>query len=181
MPQDHEDGTQPVIIMRADMTLCVDVTAQTIGAIDINISAQSVGAITIDIEAQSVGVYLKPDWEVREGHQKTFRGFFPNQGISTSQQVQYTVPAGKTLYIVYFAIASHAADSANRNENQICRGSLRDVTADEIPVTIGGNGGAAITFPPPVEFPAEHIVNFIVFNGANHNCNIYVSAGGYEI
>lgn len=55
MPQDHEDGTIPAIILRADMTLCVDITAQTIGDITVDIAAQSVGNIDINIAAQSAG------------------------------------------------------------------------------------------------------------------------------
>lgn len=132
MPQDHEDGTIPTVILRADMTLCVDVTAQTIGDITVDIAGQSVGAITvdiaaqtvgnidvniaaqgadvtIDIEAQSVGVFLQPSWATKQAEDVNIMSSIVGAAQNTWHNViDHTVPAGHTLHIVH--IGGHVGE-----------------------------------------------------------------------
>lgn len=54
MPTDHPDGTVPTVFSKADVKVPVDIQAQFI-TLEVDITAQTVGAISIDITAQSVG------------------------------------------------------------------------------------------------------------------------------
>jgi hypothetical protein len=234
MPQDHEDGTVPTVIMRADMTLCVDVTAQTIGninidiaaqsvgAIDINIAAQSVGSIdvniaaaavtlnvnissqsaninvnlaasaatvtvsvtgtaNVDIEAQSVGVYLKPDWETKEGNHKVIIVEAFDKAYGVTAYTDYAVTAGKTLYIVWLSGAGLAANAADADAMQIVYGKILYVATGDTITFIGGNGGFYAQFPVPLKIAGGTAIRLAVTSYANHDSHIYAILGGYEI
>lgn len=183
VPFDVQGATimMPIDIQGQTINLQVDIVAQTIGSIAIDISAQSIGELTIDVAAQSVGVYLQPEWAAKGGADKNFYGVNPNQPIDGSAVIEYTVPAGKTLFLSGAGCGMRAYAAADYDHFLYVRLTISDVTDEETLAEFGGLGGVAISLNKPVVIPGGHDLNVIAFNGANVNCNIEVSAWGYEV
>lgn len=209
MPTDHPDGTFPVALIMADImmpvdiqaqyvTLDVDITAQSIGNISIDIAAQTIGnldvniaasevtinvAVTgtanIDITAQTVGIYLIPDWATKEGNSKVLHGGNIDVVRGSGATVNYTVPAGKTLYVNYLVAANWAYHSADGDSNQMCIALLAIDGA--VKVYIGGNGGVGVPLTTPFRVDAGEELGATVQNWANHNTCVDVTVMGYEI
>lgn len=168
MPTDHPDGTRPIVISRADIQAPIDLQHQTIN-------------LKTNFKEQEVGVFLKPDWETKEGHQVPLVGDAFDQARGGAVQKVYTVTTGKTLYITHFSGAMVATDAADGDKNQICYGYIWNKTDDKMFAYIGGNGGFTTSFPAPIKIPAGKEVRFILYNYSNHTCTCRVSAEGYEI
>lgn len=161
----------------------VDLVAATVGTLDIDIKAQTIGDITIDIEAQSIGVQLQPDWQTLQGKQKYFRATDTNKARAEYAGGTYTPDTGKTLYITHFGGGSHSNDAADADLPQIMFVMIYKVV-DETPTIfaeLGGNGGAGMVLPTPAKILAGEEFRYRVYNYANHNTIMYVTAGGYEI
>lgn len=156
MPQDHPDGTVPMQITGADKKL------------------------PTDWQDQYRGVYLQPDWAAKEDIDKTLEATEADQARGNEVHFAYT-PNGKTLYITYFCAYCKAHDAADSDLNQMCWGLLANITDAKYYARQGGNGGFMITFPTPIVIPAGKLLHGHVYNAANHNCDIGVSAGGYEL
>ena len=176
MPQDHPDGTMPAVIVMADIKVPMDLQGQTL-TLDMNIKAAD-AKVGIHIEAQSVGVYLQPEWAVLQGEAKTFVA----SGAAASganQYVQYTVPAGKTLYITLVTFSSRGSLAADRDKPQMVRADIID---DAYTVFYeGGNGGGGLALTTPLKCDAESDMYFRVTNWSNHDCDIAGLFRGYEI
>jgi len=79
-----------------DFTKAIDIVLQTLDDLNIN------------IDAQTVGVKLEAEWSVHKGFQKSIRGgvtYLP--GGDSATLIEYTVPAGKTLYVVSQITLAH--------------------------------------------------------------------------
>ena len=132
-------------------------------------------------EMQKVGVYSQSAWAVRQGVDKIFYASRANQPAGESTYVTYTPPTGKALYIDFFTGSMYATAAANGELNQIAFGYVKDNTANIGYSTIAGNGGWAFAFPNPVKIPAGHVMVGYIYNMSNHNCEIRIVVGGYEL
>ena len=132
-------------------------------------------------EMQKVGLYLQSQWAVRQGIDKTFYSAAVNQAAGESTYVTYTPGVGKSLYIEYFTASCYATAVADADKDQIAFGYIKDNTDNTTYATIAGSGGWHIALPTPVKIPAEHVMVGYVYNMTNHNCEIRVVVGGYEI
>ena len=175
----------PVDIQAQYVTLDIDIVAQTVGNIGIDIKAATVGNIgidikantlgnlVVDIEAQSVGIYLKPDWEVKEGHGKAWNMSGTNKATDATITQAYT-PSGKDLYITQVSAMMFGYSDADKDLNQVFELIIAGVYA-------GGNGGCQFILPNPIKCPDGVEVNMTMYNRANHACNMRLSVRGYEI
>lgn len=157
MPQDHPDGTVPMQITGADKKL------------------------PTDWQDQYVGVFLKPDWEAKENHDKSIGTALFNQPWMESSHVDYTVPAGKTLYITDYSFTGYAANAADADVNQSCMALLQDLTAIIDYVFSGANGGGGGPLSVPIVIPENHTFRAAVYVTGNHNMNALIYARGYEV
>jgi hypothetical protein len=132
-----------------------------------------------DYEGDKQRVYLVPEWAAKEAVDKNMYEADSNVPIDTGSTFAYTVPTGKTLYIVNYAITAHAYDSANRDHNQFIIGSISD--NDDIIATIEGNGGAVVTYSKPLAITTGHHIDVTAYNCADHNQNISQSLEAYEV
>ncbi len=134
-----------------------------------------------DFEGGKVKLFTVADWAALEATDKTFEKGFRAQDPGDIGTLSYAVPSGVTLYITYFAIAMFASLTADGDNNQICKGSIRNSTDVVDFAIIGGNGGAIILFNKPVVVEGGDTIAFDVTNYSNHIGETFVSAGGYEI
>jgi hypothetical protein len=171
----------PVDIQGQYIDLKVDIVAQTVGSIAIDISAQTIGNLAISVSAQSVGVYLQPEWAASQQTDKNFRASQADLSYGCYGLATYTVPTGKTLYITHIGGYSYAYTTSYADQNHMMAISIYDETAPGYLFETGGNGGAFANFSKPLRVPAGHTIWFMAWVWANHNCNVSVSASGYEV
>ena len=120
-------------------------------------------------------------WAAVEGIDLDFAVFAIGVATGVRNSVTYLVPAGKTLYVVSFAVAVWGNAVADREKNQICAGNMWNVTTGDNIIYIGGNGGASIIFPKPIVIPAGQRVSFDVINWSGHDCIVSADGYGYEV
>ncbi len=179
---DYPDHTIPTsIIAQTIAQLNVDIIAQTLAALDINITGQDLAELVINIAAQDVGIYLQPEWAALQGDDKNFSVGASNQTRGNGASASYTVTAGKTLYISGASFWIYANLAADSDKNQMGLAWLYNNTDLIYLATLGGNGGGGLSFPKPLVIPSEKEFKYFVLNRSNHNCDMYMSAWGYEI
>lgn len=169
------------IVAQTIGNIAIDLVAQSVGNIEVDIKAQTIGNLVIDIEAQSVGVYLQPDWSALQGTDKNFNALSSDLATGLYTSVEYDVPGAKTLYITHIAGWSTGYLHSDRDKNQMMAVAIYDEDAGDYLFFKGGNGGAGMDMSKPVVIPGGHNAWFMCFNFANHNCDLRVSAGGYEL
>ena len=176
------DFQTPVnIVAQTLANLSVDIAAQTLEALGINITAQDLAELIIKINAQAVGIYIQPEWAGKEGIDKNFYGWDDDLAYEAVIYVAYTVPAGKQLYITALGLACYASVAANADANQMCRGFIYNQSTTTVLFAVGGNGGATIVLPKPIVIESGKTVWFVIANCANHTCDVFISASGYEV
>lgn len=166
-------------LVASEITVDVNLTASEV-TLDVNLKAQDV-TIDIDIDAQSVGIYLRPDWGVLQGEDKIFQVTPTNRAYGVSLSVGYTVPTGKTFYIVAMTSGMYAFDAANYDHHHWLHTYLYLSGAA---VAIGGNvraGGGQVTFEQPIRVNAGDTATMIAYNRSNFNCFVTICFWGYEI
>ena len=134
-----------------------------------------------DFEGPKSGLYDIPHWAAKEATDKNLYGSETNADPLDFALIEYTIPEGKTLYISQLGCSQGAYAQASRDLNQMIYVKVHDTTDDEVLFIAGGNGGAVISFAKPISVAAEHDLQITAVNITNHNTNITVSAGGYEI
>ncbi len=147
-------------------------------ALNINIAAQTAN-ININVSAQTVGVYLQPEYAAKTGVDKNFLGIATNQAYGGGGNVNYTVTAGKTLYISSLGFRIGANNAADADKNQIGY-ALLNIGGSTV-CSFGGNGGGGQTLSKPYVATSGQAVILNVTNLANHTCDIVVYANGYEV
>jgi len=169
--------TIPIRIESQVTNLDVNIAAQTIGNLDINIAASDItmnvavtGTANISINAQTIGVYLQPEWAAKEGTHKTLDGLASGISFGEEAAINYTVPAGKTLFINSFSGRSNSDVAENADANQICGGYIS--VAGDYFAQIGGNGGFSMLFPVPVVASSGQLVIATIYNYSNHTYEI---------
>jgi hypothetical protein len=179
------------IVAQTVGNIAIDIAAQTIGNISVNIAASAVtlniniaaqaANVTIEINAQTVAVKLQPDWSSQQGQHKFFRVSGSNIATGVSAAANYTVTAGKTLFITHFGGSMYGTAAADRDKDQICYMNIMNNTTATILAELGGHGGGGMVLPTPVKIPAGEVFRYQTWNFSNHNCEVYLTAGGYEI
>lgn len=77
----------------------VDIIAQTISNLSVDLVAQTIGNMAINIAAQAVNVSGLREYEVQQGNEKSWSVSASMAGNTWKDFINYTVPAGKTLYV----------------------------------------------------------------------------------
>jgi len=176
-----------VNLAASGITLDINVKSQTaninvkIAASDVTVTVSVTGTAQVNLYAQNVGIYLKPEWEAKEGNDKNFAGTATNQAPGVELVIYYTAPTDKTLYITQVAFAVFATNAADADKPQMCTSRIHNVTGTTPLWHQGGNGGGGLSFTKPLAVPWPQQVGFYCRNGSNHNCSLFIVAGGYEI
>jgi len=173
-----KDGLARIDIAATEVTIPISIVAAEV-ALPIKIIAQEV-AVDINIEAQTVGVYLQPEWAVKEGQDKNFAYYSTDKASGEHASGSYQVPSGKTLFITSIQVNIFAYNVADRD---LAQHFFAEAYTDSgnFKVQFGGDGGAVLDFSRSLRVDAGDYVNFRAYNYSNHNCNIGISAQGYEI
>lgn len=169
------------IIAQTIGNVAVNIAAQTLATLGINITAQDLAELIIKINAQAVGIYLQPEWAALQGKDKNFRATGTNKATGTGTLFTYTVPDGKTLYVCGVSFYLYATTEGDRDLNQIGFARLINDTTSIRLASLGGNGGNGLVFPKPIVVPENEKLDGESLNGSNHNCNMDMTAWGYEI
>lgn len=167
-------GTLTVIINKVS---AVELNAANINA---NIVAQTIENLLMTFNAQTVGVYLQPEWATTQNQDKNLRYIAYNKAPETFVEGGYTVPPGKTLYIVSIEtfIYSYAAADGDKPQH-FYAGVFNE--AGTFDISLGGSGGTVMNLTRPLRANAGDQVGFSMNNMSNHNCNMGICAQGYEI
>ena len=141
----------------------------------------SIQAADVVIRAQVAGVYLQPEWAAKIGVDRSFS--FINMSVlgGLYGNMEYLVPADKTLYLFNMTFSLYGEAGADRDLNQMGEGSLWNATTAVCYVRLGGNGGGGISLPTPVVIPGASRLWLQVWNHSNHNCIVRAAARGYEV
>ncbi len=131
--------------------------------------------------SQRFGLYLQPEWAAKEGIDKNFYATAANVATGAEVSLIYTVPSGKTLYIMSLSWSSIASAAANRDLNQNSRLFAHNVTDGINLLDVGGYGGGSIVLNKPFVFESGKAAGFYATNASNHDCTMAVSAQGYEV
>ncbi len=176
-----------VNIAASAATVNVNISSQTAN-INVNIAA-SVATITVsvtgtaqvNIYAQSIGMYLKPDWEAKENHDKGFHIANTSIAYGESSYVSYTVTAGKTLYLTHMGFSIVAAASADYDHHLVGECYIYNHTASKLLARVGGNGGNSSSFPQPIVIDAGEEFQGSIGSYAGVTCRMSAAFWGYEI
>lgn len=134
-----------------------------------------------DGEGRKSKVWLKPEWSAVDATDKNFYKFTNNIAVAGSNDDDYAVPAGVTLYIVFLAVHGFATNAADKDLMQICDVRLLIAVPLELLAVVGGNGGAQTLFSKPVPIEGGLTARFSVDNRSNHAMSIGYTALGYEV
>lgn len=156
---------------------------------DANGNAVSVGAnsqyriynIWTNFGSQSIGVAGRPDYAVLQGNEKNFQ-FFNDTPVAygTNVNTSYTVPSGKTLYIVSFTGWILPDVAANSDGTLLIYFYIQnDITGDS-PISLSGLGGLSGLLPQPIAIPGGQQITMGVTNYTNHSCSLGGVVNAYE-
>jgi len=166
MPTDHPDGTRAIVISRADIQTPVDFQHQGVN-------------VETDFKAQSVGVYGQPDWATLQGIDKNVTVFTANKVFGERVELEYVVPANKTLYVTQIFFANKAYNAADANNNQICDVDL--YSGANFMLNVGANGGGSVILPKTCVVEGGTTIYVYCYNRANHASSPACGFAGYEI
>lgn len=136
--------------------------------------------LSVHIESlQKIGMYAEAEWASKLGDDRRFKSSWDNKASGESTYIEHSVPTGKVLYINALSGVSYAYADADKDLNQFCVVQLlRGASVEE---EVGGNGGVGFPFGTPVSFVAGEKMRAEIYNFANHNTNLRVTALGHEV
>jgi len=134
-----------------------------------------------DFEGDKSRVYSVAEWAVIEGTDLSFSGSANNVAPGAPLTVNYNVTAGKTLYITQFTFSCYANLVADMDNNQFCAFAMYNFTTAEYLLYMGRNGGGGMPLNKPISVAAGNLVQFVLGVAVNHNCDLRLSVGGYEV
>ena len=140
----------------------------------------SISDLSVHIEtAQKVGIYLQPEWAALQGLDKNFKADNDNATWAQQAIINYTVTAGKNLYICGVSWLSIPLQDTDYDHffNTKCTVG----TSAAVIVSSGGLNGGSVTLPRPAVIPGETAMIAYVANYANFACYICVTLWGYEL
>lgn len=145
------------------------------------VGSVSIQAADVVIAAQTAGVYLQPEWAAKIGVDRSFSFIDMSVAGGLWANLEYLVPADKTLYLFNMTFSLYGEAGADRELNQMGEGSLWNATTAVCYVRLGGNGGGGISLPTPVVIPGASRLWLQVWNHSNHACIVRAAARGYEV
>ena len=133
-----------------------------------------------DFSPTAVDVVLRPEWAAKEGTDKEFSAEGINVAAYGLVEVEYTIPAGKTLVITNVSFYAGVNAGANSELNQFCRIRVKEVVTNTTRWVQGGNGGGQVSLNKPLVFDAGEAINCAIRNMSNHVVECGIFAAGYE-
>lgn len=134
-----------------------------------------------DFEGQKQKIYLTPEWATLAAKDKLFNGQALAESYKGALTVTYAVPSGKTLYLTFFGFNCMANAVANGDLNQMALARVAVITVQNVLFRFGGNGGNAAIFNTPIEIEGGDALYLQVISYANHDVDLELTAGGYEV
>ena len=132
-----------------------------------------------DYSPTAVDVVLRPEWAAKEGTDKDIRGSAGSTAFAGALDIDYTVPAGKTVYITSISVAAAAIALADAGKHQTVRGSLLIAGSEHF--ELGGDGGQALAVSKPIVALAGELIRLRVFQYAEHASALFGAWNGYEV
>lgn len=166
------DITINVNIEASDVTLPISIDAAT-ATIDVNIESQDAN-ITFTFADQSVAVFDAAKWFAHEADQVFVTGSATVNDNTAATVIDYTVPAGKTLYIVVLAYS--VITGANLPNS--CGGDF--VVGATRALCVGSRVGTGLPLDTPIRATAGvHVYVQLGQYGSGANLVMWASFGGY--
>jgi hypothetical protein len=134
-----------------------------------------------DFEGNKWALYLIDQFAAKTGVDKTMSASEVNQARDFGPVITYTVPAGKTLYITQLSGSARSTAAADAEKIHAIQGILFDSGTFDQYLNPGGQSGFTVALPQPIVFNAGHTLLYTVVNGSNHNVDIQITLGGYEV
>jgi len=134
-----------------------------------------------DYQGEKRGVYTPAEWAAFEGEDITIFGTDAPMDFGESVITTYTVPPGRTLYIVRYSASVRGFLEADNNRFLYIWFRLRDVTGAIVYVSIPANIGVGDNLAIPVVIPENHQLEMRTWNDGTDNCVLEHLVGGYEI
>lgn len=129
----------------------------------------------------TVDIVLRPEWAAVEAVDKILSVSLTPAVFGNPETVNYTVPAGKTLYIVRYTCAAFANAAADGDLNQIISVLLEDATAGTQFELLGVNGGGSSLLNKPIVIPSGHQFQGTIICRTNHTIGMRADFSGYEV
>ena len=169
------------IIAQTIGNVAIDIAAQTLSEMAVNITAQDLAQLVIKIAAQTVGVYLQPEWAALQGVDKNLAGLDASAIYGEALNVDYTVTAGKTLYITGVTCFIYALAAADYDHFLYVVLNIINTTTTVVLGRLGGIGGCGIMYDKPLVILAGQVLRAQAINFSNITCVLGLTAWGYEI
>ncbi len=169
--------TLNVAIASSAVTLNVNISSTT-AALSVNLTASAI-TLNISITAQTVAIRSQGEFSAQAGQGVNIVVSGANITFGNAATTTRNVTAGKTFYITHVSFAIWANVVANADLNQM--GDVAIVVGTTVYLMRGGNGGGDLVLPKPLIFAAGTAVILGVDVRANHACNVFGLASGYEL
>lgn len=161
-----------VSITAVGVTLPISIDAATVD-LDVNLVGQDV-TIDFNFADQSVAVFDAAKWFAHNAAQVFLTAYATITVNACGTVIDYTVPAGKTLYIVGVSYSAASGETPPLS----CRGDL--LIAATWVLTLGSLVGAGLPLDTPVRATAgQHVYLQLCQYGAGANMVMYGSIWGY--
>ena len=134
-----------------------------------------------DFQGGKYGLLTEAELAEREGYRVTIPVSGPNIAPGGFITTNHTPVAPLTLYITDITATIIATAVADRDNNQICHLDVRTPGALDLHVFAGGNGGIVCPLAKPIKVEGGDTIWLILYNFSNHNCDLFLTARGYEI
>ena len=134
-----------------------------------------------DFSPTAVDVVLRPEWQTVLGVDKSFRAVGAVASPPGFVYLDYTVPAGKTLYITDVGFSAITSVLADADLNTNCSVMLYDNTLVEVDDEVGGNYGGGKSYSVPHVFAAGTQFELRAYNKSGHAMTVSATARGYEL
>jgi hypothetical protein len=134
-----------------------------------------------DYEGGKQRVYLVPEWSALKAADKDFFSYAGDMPHGDGPLISYTVPAGKTLYIMQIAWFSCASTIGDYELNQMCSSLIYNATTGTYYMKIGGNAGGSFVLGKPIVVPGGEEIQIYCTNESGHTTDAYITAQGYEV
>jgi hypothetical protein len=166
-------------IVASEVTLDINI-ASSDATLNINVESQTAD-LDINIQAQNVGIFLKPDWETVQGNWKSLSYQLTSIASGCASYFEYTVPAGKTLFITHFTAQGQADDPADFDKPEYMRVTIWNWDDAITWANQGGDAGAGLAFPTPAKITAGKTLRCVGGNYSSHGMHISICVTGYEV
>lgn len=134
-----------------------------------------------DYEGGKQGLLEQSQLAEKEGNYFVLTAVGNNKAYLESAAELYDVLTGNTLYITTLTALIYATLVGNADLNQMCYIEVYAPSVATLQVQFTLNGGGVIVLKQPIKVSAGGRLIIYIYNVANHNCEIALTARGYEI